>query len=720
MRFIDRHLVTPAAGVMLLGALACSPLAGCGGGSSSDVAPPDDTGADDTGLDDTSGDSTPPLDTGTDTGVLDTSSDTGASDTGVSDTGASDTGAGDTGTSDTGAGDTTASDTGAGDVGIDVGLDVGTDSGPTCTPGSACTTAAGGQGICQSDGVSCGCTDVTDDAACKTLYGGASSSPYLCLSGTCAPGNCRADTDCGGVTKNPTCGFSTPNFCGGCAGDGDCSSRSSATPICTVATGLCVSAACVPAATGKSISCVSNPADICCGAAVTGTCASGNCCVDSDCAATGVTCKRPSGTGSGAGICTSCSLPTGNTFYVDPVGGNDSTGVGSGSTGGGCAFRTITRALQVIGATPPVGTKVVIVGGTSTAVNLNTDAATGEKFPITVTAGVTITASGLVTAAIPAGKIGFALFAANSGLNGFAIDGQSNTALGAIYVPSGDAATTIIHDLTITNFAREAIVVYKTGALFIGPGVAVSGSGTTAPTATSVHYSGLHITGTGKVIINVPAGSATTSFHDNSAHGIQVDGQASVTITGTPGSADDSGTVTSNHNYFAGLLVSQTPKAAAALPLNSVNGFVAFGTTSGNGIRVTGGSQVKIRNSVILGTAANGIAITASGAKATRNNDVSGIDLGKAGDFGKNKVQDLFGVAGHSPNQGSGICLAIDPVATGGAPQTLAAEGNVFAGPKDCSTTAAVLVRSAVCGGHSDVSSAATTNVVDVATCTAP
>ncbi len=47
---------------------------------------------------------------------------------------------------------------------------------------------------------------------------------------------------------------------------------------------------------------------------------------------------------------------SGNTFYVDPMNGNDSTGTGSNMSGAtpapGCAFKTITRAIAIIGASP--------------------------------------------------------------------------------------------------------------------------------------------------------------------------------------------------------------------------------------------------------------------------------------------------------------------------------------------------------------------------------
>ena len=51
--------------------------------------------------------------------------------------------------------------------------------------------------------------------------------------------------------------------------------------------------------------------------------------------------------------CTGCAAATGNKYYVDPVNGSDATATGSGIAGGianpSCSFRTVTRALQVVG-----------------------------------------------------------------------------------------------------------------------------------------------------------------------------------------------------------------------------------------------------------------------------------------------------------------------------------------------------------------------------------
>jgi hypothetical protein len=111
----------------------------------------------------------------------------------------------------------------------------------------------------------------------------------------------------------------------------------------------------------------------------------------------------------------------------------------------------------------------------------------------------------------------------------------------------------------------------------------------------------------------------------------------------------------------------------------------------------------------------------ATALRTTRNNDLSGFDLGTSTDFGKNTFQAVFPVpvGGASPNIGTGICLAIDAPTGTSTPQTLSAEGNYFAG-KDCTTGTPTLSRSGGCGGLTDVSTAGTTNKIDATTCTIP
>ena len=94
-------------------------------------------------------------------------------------------------------------------------------------------------------------------------------------------------------------------------------------------------------------------------------------------------------------------------------------------------------------------------------------------------------------------------------------------------------------------------------------------------------------------------------------------------------------------------------------------------------------------------------------------NDLSRLDLGTASDAGHNVLQAAVGVDARP-----GGPLRRD-VARARA-LTLSARGNVFAGPTDCTTSTAGIVRSAVCGGFVDlgvVPAAGTTVTVDVASC---
>ena len=96
---------------------------------------------------------------------------------------------------------------------------------------------------------------------------------------------------------------------------------------------------------------------------------------------------------------------------------------------------------------------------------------------------------------------------------------------------------------------------------------------------------------------------------------------------------------------------------------------------------------------------------------------VSGIDLGTAASFGHNVLQETQAatVAADHSNGGAGLCVQLDM--NSGA-QSVAAAGNVYAGPVDCSkpTPGAGLVKSATCTMHVDqgivVSTGTTASIV--------
>jgi hypothetical protein len=721
------------AGILSTLLFGCVPLAGCGGDSSVTVAGDDSGGSDGaTGNADSSTTSGDAATTASDSGMAGddsattTDSGTTASDSGMagddsattSDSGmtASDSGmAGDDSatTSDSGM---TASDSG---VTADSGMttDSGTgasdggsaDVGPSCPTGSACTNASGAASICAADGATCQCTDVTDDAACNAAYPGTK-----CFSGVCAAG-CRTNTDCAAPT--PTCGFSTPNQCGGCTSDAQCAAGS----ICktTAATssagvqGQCIAASCTAAMVGAVSP--DNPSDVCCGSAAPAY-GDGTCCVGgSSCGAIGAACKATA-TGSAYGVCTTCTLPSPiggvTTYYVDPNAGNDTTGVGSAGYGA-CSFKTVTRALSFIGSTPSMPVVIKVLGGSTLSAS--------ETLPIALPANVMVMGdTGGATLTLPANKSGFVLDAPLSGVSGFTIDGNAHAGLYGVVV-SGSASAmvgsaTTLTNVTIQNTAHEGILLNGAGGtmpgLWIGAGVTVTGAGTTA-----APYSGLRATGSSALVISNVSG-ATTSFNGNSEHGILVDGQATVSITGTANLAMlGTGTVEANANQFAGLVIAQTPKLGATLTPCSVDGFTVYGTKGGNGIRIEGGSLVKVRNSVALGVTGDGIHVETNVVGTTRYNDVSGIDLGTAADPGNNLVQAAVTA---ETNGGVGICLAVD--ASAGA--TLNARGNIFE-TTNCATAASGtklrVSTTQSCTGRNDVGSThAATNKVDVTNCAYP
>ena len=225
----------------------------------------------------------------------------------------------------------------------------------------------------------CSGTQSAADAQCTgdSRYG----TGKICFQGNCQAGDCHANSqDC---TTGFLCGSSTPNSCGACSSDAQCKSDPfyGTGYICNTAAGTnqgkCVSASCGTAATGNNNNaCTANGGDFCCSS----TCTSGNCCSNTDCAnnplfGSGFACTNHT--------CTKCNGISSNTYYVDPINGNDTSATGSGKTGGvanaACSFKTIGRAMQVIGTVAGAGTKVVIVGSGTPPTGL----ATAESLPIT-------------------------------------------------------------------------------------------------------------------------------------------------------------------------------------------------------------------------------------------------------------------------------------------------------------------------------------------------
>jgi len=575
---------------------------------------------------------------------------------------------------------------------------------------SACSNA-GANGLCEAM-VCSSCTDTTDDANCSSAYGDGGSSGYLCLAGVCSPGNCRTDADCTGASAaGPLCGVTTANMCGKCTTDSECSGNA-AGAFCNTTTGGCVAGTCTGTGANPPTACPFNAGDICC----TTVCQAGaptgatSCCPgtagDTYCAAqigASATCA--------SGTCTKCAAGASNAFTVDPVNGSDTAGNGNiaGGNPATCAFKTITRALEVIGNDAAFAITVTVIGPSTVA--------TGETFPIPVPQNVTLTTSGgAVTVNVPQAKVGFVLNAPNASIAGGAgaaltVSGQANKGTFGITASSATSTGTSISNLTVSSFATAGILVQNGGTLGIGAGVTSTGS-----------PDGLHLMGTGtpSVTINVPSGAAATHFDSNTVHGILVSGNGSISLTGAVASTavPPMGTVTTNHNTAAGVWVEQT---AGTPPLNTITGLVSYANT-GNGLRLVGGSNVKVRGSVSLGNTDSGVIVSAGAAGGgAATNDISKIDLGDPSDaggtIGNNTLQAALG---DGQNGNAGVCLAMRANAG-----TLLAAGNAFSTLNCATATGGVVTNAAGCGntcagGVCDIGFSGAGNSINVSLCSHP
>jgi hypothetical protein len=283
------------------------------------------------------------------------------------------------------------------------------------------------------------------------------------------------------------------------------------------------------------------------------------------------------------------------------------------------------------------------------------------------------------------------------------VDGANASGIG-IGVSPGTGKSVTVSYLTVQNTGGHAIAV-SNGALNVGPGVTATGAGTALK-----RRDGLYVGG-GSVSIVVAAGQAPSTFNNNTQYGIDVTGAGAVTVSGVPvvsSAPNGQGTVQANGNFFAGLGIFENPSAAA---MSSIDGLVAWQNAQ-NGLRLYGGGKVRVRDSVFLANTLNGVYVTSYDGSAA-GNDLSQIDLGKAGSQGRNYIQALFGA---NPDL-AGLCVSMS---SGMGSLTLAAEGNLFAGPTDCSVSSSGIVRSAVCGGYVDlgvIPATGTTVTVDVALC---
>jgi len=564
-----------------------------------------------------------------------------------------------------------------------------------CPTGQLC-------GISQADT----CGPCASDAQCVA---DASYGPgNICYQGICQLGDCHGtSSDCMGLNAGLICGALTANDCGPCSGDAQCQADLvyGSSTICETTSGQLSTGTCVSAACSTSGPCAANSADFCCN----DICTAGNCCLDADCAG------NPSFGSSYRCVnnsCTGCSAATGNTYFVDPINGDDATATGSGVAAGvatpSCSFKTVTHALSVASTVGAIGTKIVIVGASSQTVVLDG----GETLPIVVPANVAIaTKTGPIRLNMPSGSdtsfggfrlVGDQALIAPDPTAPITIDGASNSSGIGIAVSPGAGKSTAISYVTVQNSGGNGIAVTN-GTLNIGQGVTVTNAG-----SASKHHDGLNVAG-GAVNVTVAAGQATTSFTNNTEHGIYVTGAAILNVSGVPVlPANGQGTVVTSGNAFDGLEIFET---AGAAPMSTVSGLVAWGNSK-QGLQLFGGEKVKVRGSVLLNNKLNGLLVTSSDPSAASNN-LATIDLGTAGDPGLNQLQ---ASNGSNPDL-TGLCLSMSPAQ---GTLTLSAEGNVFAGPTNCTSSTNAIVRSSSCTGGVDlgiIAAAGTSVTVDLATC---
>jgi hypothetical protein len=650
-----------------------------------------------------------------------------------------------------------------------------------CVTGAACSLASGTKGFCAA-GVCTACSGATDDTKCKTAYGTGticlanacstgdchdnstdcsagricgSSVPhacgdcttdtqctqdarygtgYLCVNNLCVHGDCHdTSADCTGTTKvGQVCGATTAHTCGACTSDTQCTNDTTyatTKPICETTTGLTKTGQCVAnptTGTGKlctsnNVECPVNSADFCCG----NKCVAGNCCDDTDCSSLGANFNCLQNT------CTQCNSVVGNSYFVDPVNGDDTGATGSGMSGTaatpGCSFRTLTKALEVINAsgTAPTGTTITIVGRTTGTTSLYTVAAggvTAETLPIVVPANVTITTkTGPVKLTLGSTKTGFSLVGNDAGIQPISdalltIDGASVSGPGIVVTTAANANTVnlkniivkdtnddgiqitkgtanIVSDLSVTGAAANGINISGTGAATIGPGVSVTTAGA----------NGLNIS-SGSATITVTSSQTSTAFDSNGQYGISVSGTGVLTINGaTPTTGTAIRTVSAKNNTG-----NNVNFASSSATTSTIDHFYSYNSEA-DGLHIVAGSHIQVRSSVFKSNAHNGINITSS----TTDSDLTDIDLGTTADPGVNTLQSA---TGSGPNLYAGLCVNLTE---GTTTQTLQAAANLFAG-KDCSATASglTITKSATCSGATNIGVAAGTITFVATNCT--
>ena len=493
----------------------------------------------------------------------------------------------------------------------------------------------GGQICGASESHTCG--RCTSDAHCNNdpRYRG-----FFCIDGACKMGDCRTSAECTGLREGLLCNAQMPNLCGTCTSDAQCKQEDRYRQrICKTAAGQADSGRCVSdACPTNGQACAANAADFCCG----NRCVPGNCCDESQCMA-GQACV--------ANSCTTCDAVAGNQYFVDPVNGSDRAGTGSGRAMGAalarCAFRTVAQALSAIPAERP-GRHHHHHRGRDRLQHRPVRGRPGRRRPHRHPAHrhpgqhqgddrrwPHPAAPGRRPGRLP--PAGQRRHAGPRPALPLEIDGRTTSRAAPCWSP---AATTTVENLLIHETGDHGIRVTD-GIAAIGGGVIVRSAGTRGRATQRLEVTG------GVARITVPAGSAQTLFEANSGPGITVGPAAEFDATGvatiTPGErqrdhrrSDRTGAGPLRRRRSA------SSRPAASTRVHDLRGIVVWAHTQGPGLLIRGGARVKLRNSVLLANKTNGVLVS-PGTDPAASNNLSRIDLGVAGDFGRNHLQ----AAGH-------------------------------------------------------------------------
>ncbi|HZU82730.1 MAG TPA: right-handed parallel beta-helix repeat-containing protein [Polyangiaceae bacterium] len=430
--------------------------------------------------------------------------------------------------------------------------------------------------------------------------------------------------------------------------------------------------------------------------------------------------------------------PCATDFWVDPTGGNDMTGTGCASTDAdagttSCAWRTITHATQAIGR--PCGpTRLHVIGPATFGA--------AETYPLQIRQNVVLTTEGgaIELDVPPTTAVGISVTGAGSGIRGG--PGAPLTITGAASADGGLVAgaqigidfqfnaVSTLENVVVSYFSSSGIKGETGSSLDVPQGLVATSNYTGAYLSGSVTihvdrattsfnnntfgvtlFSGavsvvgtsggmMQVNGNGNgfalengASLTIPP-TAAASFDGNTGTALTVEDTSSVTMTGTPGVAPGTGTITVSNNPGNGIIFNAPTTGAASQ--STLTGVVVYGNGArGVYIDGAGAPRIKMRRSIVLANGFNGVWI--DHATNVASVDLGTTDAGDGGvDYGYNVLQ---AAPDAGPNAGAGLCLS--SAADAGV---VTAAGNVFSGPRDCSLLdAGMLTSTSDCSGNVDV-----------------